>query len=46
LALVGWPLAGTALAESEYGPVARAQLPDVARYASSYLVAGALGLNV
>ena len=37
---------GTALAELEYGPVARAQLPDVAGYSSSYLVAGALGLNV
>lgn len=46
LSLIGWPLAGTALAELEYGPVARAQLPDVAGYSSSYLVAGALGLNV
>ena len=39
-------LAGTALAEFEYGPVAGAQLPDVAGYSSSYHVAGALGLNV
>jgi hypothetical protein len=44
--LIGWPLPGAALAELEYGPVPRAQLPDVARYSGSYLVAGALGLNV
>ena len=44
--LIGGPLAGAALAELEYGPVTRAQLPDVAWYSSSYLVAGALGLNV
>ena len=46
LSLIGWPLAGTAPAELEYGPVARAQLADVAGYSSSYLVAGTLGLNV
>jgi hypothetical protein len=46
LAVMQAPLAGATPAELEYGPVARAQLPDVAGYSSSYLVAGALGLNV
>ena len=40
------PLAGKAPAQLEYGPVARAQRPDVTRYSDSYLVARALGLNV
>ena len=39
-------LTGTALAELEYGPVARAQLQDVAGYSGSYLVTGAIGLNL
>jgi hypothetical protein len=39
-------LAGLAPAELEYGLVAREQFADVAGCSSSYLVAGALGLNV
>jgi hypothetical protein len=40
------PLAGATPAELENGLFARAQRADVAGYSSSYLVAGALGLNV
>jgi hypothetical protein len=40
------PLAGPAPAEFEYGPVAWAQLADVAGYSGSYLVAGALRRNL
>ena len=44
--LIGWPLGGVALAELEYGPVAGAQLAEVAGYSGSYLVARTLALNV
>ena len=40
------PLAGSAPGELEYGPVAWAQLTDVAGYSGSYLVAGSLGRNL